>query len=103
MYKIFCIINFIIFITITLGQYTTTIGSCQGGLCPKDYSCMTNLCVKTTTSSGSLTTQKTTTTKSQSNICTDKQSNCSSMKNLCTNTIYKSLMKQQCPRSCNFC
>uniref|UniRef100_A0A0K0DXZ0 ShKT domain-containing protein n=1 Tax=Strongyloides stercoralis TaxID=6248 RepID=A0A0K0DXZ0_STRER len=98
---LYTILFFSCFITIQSG-YTTTIGNCEQGYCPNSYSCISNYCVK-----GSIQADPTilplTTNKLTTSTCNDNDSKCPTITNLCNNTIYKSLMKQKCPKSCNYC
>uniref|UniRef100_A0A0K0FAL4 ShKT domain-containing protein n=1 Tax=Strongyloides venezuelensis TaxID=75913 RepID=A0A0K0FAL4_STRVS len=89
--------------TIALSAYTTTIGNCEKGYCPKDYSCISNYCVKGAIQANPTTSGSSTTVKPTFTSCNDKITTCSSVKNLCTNSIYKKLLQQQCQKSCNYC
>uniref|UniRef100_A0A7E4V901 ShKT domain-containing protein n=1 Tax=Panagrellus redivivus TaxID=6233 RepID=A0A7E4V901_PANRE len=67
------------------------LGPCIGNVCPTGYNCVNSRCV-----SGSSTT------------CVDKVgpngvSDCPNVARLCNNSIYYSLMTEQCPKTCGRC
>lgn len=80
------IFNFII-------KFFSSFSACINGSCPSGTTCQggTNCCNTTTT------------IDYYYEDCTDTGTGCPLLAYLCTNTVYKSLLQQQCPYTCGKC
>ncbi|GMR51781.1 hypothetical protein PMAYCL1PPCAC_21976, partial [Pristionchus mayeri] len=87
---------------------TTPLGPCLDTMCPTGTTCLTNLSPAVCCNTASIVTTTTTTTQATTTVptsnCVDRLnpttgvSDCPSRAYLCTNTVYYTLMTQQCPK-----
>lgn len=81
------------YLFIHIHAFSSLFSACISGSCPSNAVCQsgTSCCNITTTTTATTTT------------CSDTGTGCPLLAYLCTNTVYKTLLQQQCPYTCGRC
>ncbi|KAK0400656.1 hypothetical protein QR680_015372 [Steinernema hermaphroditum] len=76
------LVSAVVLACVALGAFAADNLVCIGGLCPKGYDCVNDVCVQQ---------------------CKDIAPDCGPKAYLCNNSLYYDLMTEQCPKTCGRC